>query len=158
MQITYNMDTEQVDSYQQCPLVTVGVNGSAWQHTWWYFSQPSSNFLASNCDCVKIWQISGMPGSPLFPCLPEIELLDQAFLDFGGSQGGRWPSSYQTIICECHSVPHKTALWCQIFSQILIVGSKGRLPKKTSQELRMLSRSQVWLQISNPQWLPSAWP
>ena len=72
-----------------------------------------------------------MPGSPLFPCLPEIELLDQVFLDFGGSQGGRWPSSYQTIICECHSVPHKTALWCQIFSQILIVGSKGRLPKKS---------------------------
>ena len=25
----------------------------------------------------------------VFPCLPEIELLDQVFLDFGGSQGGR---------------------------------------------------------------------
>ena len=57
-----------------------------------------------------------MPGSPLFPCLPEIELLDQVFLDFGSSQGGRWPSSYQTIIYECHSVPHKTALWCVRYS------------------------------------------
>ena len=106
-----------LDSFQQCPLVTVGVN--AWQHTCWYLSSNHlqvSNFLASNCDCVKKIQISGMPGSPLFPCLPEIELLDQVFLDFGSSQGGRWPSSYQTIIYECHSVPHKTALWCVRYS------------------------------------------
>ena len=94
--------------------------------------QPSSSvkFLGFKLRLCKKIQISGVPGSPPFPCLPEIELLDQVFLDFGGSRGGRWPSSYQTIICECHSHPHKTALWCQIFSQILIVGSKRRLLKK----------------------------
>ena len=129
MQNTHNMDTGQLPAMSP---------SNCWSkclaaHLLIFVIQPSSSvkFLGFKLRLCKKIQISGMPGSPLFPCLPEIELLDQVFLDFGGSQGGRWPSSYQTIICECHSVPHKTALWCQIFSQILIVGSKRRLLKKS---------------------------
>ena len=87
MQNTYNMDTGQLPAmspsncWSKCLAAHLLMLSSNHLQV--------SNFLASNCDCVTKIQISGMPGSPLFPCLPEIELLDQVFLDFGGSQGGR---------------------------------------------------------------------
>ena len=114
MQNTYNMDTGQLPAMSP---------SNCWSkclaaHLLIFVIQPSSSvkFLGFKLRLCKKIQISGVPGSPPFPCLPEIELLDQVFLDFGGSRGGRWPSSYQTIIYECHSVPHKTALWCVRYS------------------------------------------
>ena len=114
MQNTYNMDTGQVPAMSP---------SNCWSkclaaHLLIFVIQPSSSvkFLGFKLRLCKKIQISGVPGSPPFPCLPEIELLDQVFLDFGSSQGGRWPSSYQTIIYECHSAPHQTALWCVRYS------------------------------------------
>ena len=87
MQNTHNMDTGQLPAMSP---------SNCWSkclaaHLLIFVIQPSSSvkFLGFKLRLCKKIQISGVPGSPPFPCLPEIELLDQVFLDFGGSRGGR---------------------------------------------------------------------